>query len=179
MECDFCHQREAVVYFEQLSGNGQKRKICMCVECAAERGISQDPRSIESSIGAIFRELTEVARRVRIDNSRLCPVCGTSLGEIRKTSRVSCPECYAIFKADIKKILENRGVKGSYTGSMPQRLSTVHSVLSDRIALQNKLDAAVATEDYEKAAMYRDYLRALENTAVSDGDEKTLAGGQT
>ena len=52
---------------------------------------------------------------------------------------------------------------------MPQRLSSVHSVLNDRMILQNKLDAAVASEDYEKAAMYRDYLKALENEAVADG----------
>ena len=50
---------------------------------------------------------------------------------------------------------------------MPARLASFHSVLNDRIALQNKLNDAVAHEDYEKAAMYRDYLHALEKHPVS------------
>ena len=54
---------------------------------------------------------------------------------------------------------------------MPQRLSTFRSVLTDRIMLQNKLNAAVEDENYEKAAMYRDYLKALEKKAVSGSDE--------
>ena len=55
---------------------------------------------------------------------------------------------------------------------MPHRLASVHSVLTDRIMLQNKLNAAVEREDYEKAAMYRDYLKALEkNPVYGDGEE--------
>ena len=44
-------------------------------------------------------------------------------------------------------------------------------MLTDRIMLQNKLNAAVEDENYEKAAMYRDYLKALEKKAVSGSDE--------
>ena len=40
------------------------------------------------------------------------------------------------------------------------------------MALQDKLNDAVAKEDYEKAAMYRDYLRALEKNAVSGSGEE-------
>ena len=54
---------------------------------------------------------------------------------------------------------------------MPARLSTIHSVLNDRVILQNKLNDALSREDYEKAAMYRDYLKALEKQSVSDGSE--------
>ena len=98
-------------------------------------------------------------------------MCGTKLGDIRKTGKTGCPECYAIFKNEIRKSLENNGVKGVFKGTMPARLSTVHSVLNDRVILQNKLNDAIEREDYEKAAMYRDYLKALENHAVSDGSD--------
>ncbi len=167
MICDFCHERDAVIFLEQVNSNGQKRKINMCIECAMERGISSDPRSIEASIGDLFKELAVVTKRIVEENSRMCPVCGTSIGEIRKTGLAGCPECYSIFKADIRKFMEKRGISGTYSGTMPERLATVHSVLNDRIILQNKMEAAVAEENYEKAAMYRDYLKALENTAVT------------
>lgn len=171
MVCDFCNERDAVIFLEQVDSNGQKRKINICMECAMERGISPNPKSIESSIGELFKEIANVSKKIIADNSRMCPVCGTSIASIRKSKIVGCPECYAIFKADIRKILNDKGISSFYTGSMPERLSTVHSVLNDRVALQNKMEDAVAHEDYEKAAMYRDYLKALENSAVADGED--------
>ena len=47
----------------------------------------------------------------------------------------------------------------------------MRSVLNDRVILQNKLNIAIQKEDYEKAAMYRDYLKALEKNAVSGSAE--------
>ncbi|MCI7577857.1 MAG: UvrB/UvrC motif-containing protein [Spirochaetia bacterium] len=171
MICDFCHEREAVIFMEQMTGIGQRRKINICLECAMERGISPDPKNIESSIGNLFKELTDVSKKISEKENRICPVCGTSLGEIRKTGKAGCPECYAIFKNDIRQMLENNGVKDVFKGTMPARLSTIHSVLNDRVILQNKLNDALSREDYEKAAMYRDYLKALEKQSVSDGSE--------
>ena len=78
MLCDFCHEREASIFLEQLTNNGQRRKINICMECALERGISSDPKSIESSIGELFKELALVTKRLQRDNNRLCPVCGVS-----------------------------------------------------------------------------------------------------
>lgn len=172
MVCDFCHENEAVIFIEQVSSSGQKRKIGMCMECAIARGISSDPKSIESSIGNLFNEITANVKKLEKENNRLCPVCGTSLAEIKKTGFTGCPECYAIFKDEIQKILLTKGISGNYTGSMPSRLASFKSVLNDRIALQNKLNDAVQKEDYEKAAMYRDYLHALEKNPVagSNGD---------
>ena len=71
MVCDFCHEREAVIFMEQVSGVGQKRKISMCLECAMERGISPDPKSIESSIGDLFKELSDISLLLKKLNWRL------------------------------------------------------------------------------------------------------------
>ncbi|MBQ3798725.1 MAG: DNA helicase UvrBC, partial [Treponema sp.] len=117
MLCDFCKEREAVIFLEQMSGNGQKRKINMCAECAIDRGISSDPRSIEASIGDLFKELANLSRKAQRESRRMCPVCGLSVGEIRKKGLVGCPECYAIFKDDIRKYIMGKGIKGVYTGS--------------------------------------------------------------
>lgn len=173
MVCDFCHEREAVIYMEQSSADGHRRKINMCLECAMERGISPDPKSIQASIGTLFKELADVSKKITEKDNKCCPVCGTFLSEIKKNGKLGCPECYAIFKNEIRKILEDNGIKEFFKGSMPARLSTVRSVLNDRMILQNKLRIAIEKEDYEKAAVYRDYLKALENNAVSGTDEKT------
>ena len=81
MICDFCHEREAVIFMEQTTTDGSRRKINICLECAMERGISPDPKSIESSIGNLFRELANVSKKISERENKLCPVCGTSLNE--------------------------------------------------------------------------------------------------
>jgi protein arginine kinase activator len=169
MLCDFCHEREAVFFIEQV-GPSSRRKLNICMECAVKRGITPDPQSLEKSVGGLFAELSNVSKQIAEEDTRVCPVCGTSLASIRKTNRLGCPECYSIFKKEIADMLKSVGQTGSYTGSMPRRLATFRSVLTDRIELQSKLETALKNEDYEKAAIYRDYLRAIEKSPVADDD---------
>ena len=58
-------------------------------------------------------------------------------------------------------------------------LAQAVSALTDRIWLRTKLEESVANEDYEKAALYRDRLKALEKCAVADGaaEEYTAENG--
>ena len=56
MVCDFCHENDAVIFIEQVSG-GKKRKISVCKSCAEERGLSGDPRSIEKGLANIVKEI--------------------------------------------------------------------------------------------------------------------------
>ena len=91
---------------------------------------------------------------------------------IKSSKKAGCPECYSIFKNEIRELLGKEGIKGSYSGRMPKRLATFRSVLTDRIALQGKLEESLKNEDYEKAAVYRDYLRALEKSPVNGNDDE-------
>ena len=60
MICDFCKKQDAVVFIE-LNGDGGKKHINLCRECAAKSGITGDPKSITS----IFKELTSISDRFR------------------------------------------------------------------------------------------------------------------
>jgi protein arginine kinase activator len=169
MLCDFCHKREAVFFIEQTSRNSHK-KINICMECAVKHGLSPDPQNIQRSIGSLFEEISKAETAANPEESRLCPVCGTSLASIRRTGKAGCPECWEIFKTELVSIMEERGIKGPYTGSMPRRIATFRSSLTDRVDIETKLEESIKNEDYEKAAVYRDYLRALERRSVSAGD---------
>ncbi|QTQ13767.1 UvrB/UvrC motif-containing protein [Treponema parvum] len=168
MVCDFCRKNEAVLFIEQLSVAG-KKKINLCMECAVKYGISPDPKSIESSIGSLFSDFAQKTRTSYEEKSRLCPVCGQSLSGIKRTGYTGCPECYSVFSSEIKEMLKAKNILGPYTGSMPARLTSFRSRITDRMDIQAKLNASLKSENYEKAAMYRDYLKALERSSVSDG----------
>ncbi len=169
MLCDFCHKREAVFFIEQVNKNSRK-KLNICMECAVKRGISPDPHSIEKSIGHLFEEFTEKNKKqseLKSNFEKLCPVCGRKLKDMLSTGQIGCPECYSVFSSELEDLMDKKNIMGKYMGSMPQRLESFHSILTDRAALQSKLEKSIQEENYEKAAMYRDYLKALEKSPVS------------
>ena len=105
------------------------------------------------------------------EDDRLCPVCGISVNEIKMTRKAGCPECYSIFKNEVGEVFKKIGVLPPYKGTLPKRLKNFRSVLTDRIVIQGKLEESLKREDYEKAAVYRDYLKALEKSPVSGGED--------
>lgn len=168
MLCDFCGEREAVLFIEQMSPAG-KKKLNMCVQCATERGISEDPKSIEKSLVNLFAEINNKKQR---EDNKVCPVCGTSLHSIKMLRTTGCTECYSIFQNDIFAIQKNIGVSAPYVGTMPKRLRGFRSSLTDRTLIQAKLEESLKNEDYEKAAFYRDYLKAMEKSPVTGEDNE-------
>mgnify|MGYP002623552117 CR=1 FL=1 len=168
MICDLCGENEAVLFIEQTNAN-TKRKLNLCVDCAREHGVSPDSKSIGRSLVALFDSLLGRAPIAKTEDNRLCPVCGTSVKEIQMARSAGCPECYSIFKKEVKDVFKKIGVT-SYKGTLPKRLKNFRSVLTDRIIIQAKLEESLKHEDYERAAVYRDYLKALEKSPVAGGE---------
>lgn len=103
-------------------------------------------------------------------NVKVCSVCGISYDQILKTQIIGCPECYYTFAEEFSSSLENFGVKGEYKGTLPKHLKGYKSTLVNRVEMQLKLEEAIQKEEYEKAAFYRDYLKALNKEKVSSGE---------
>ena len=172
MICDMCHKKEAIIYVEQTNRLGVK-KINLCRDCAIACGISPESQEIDRQIGSLFKQLKQDRRDQLLKNDRACPVCGRLRSEIVLTGRLGCPECYSIFKTEINEYFAERKIDYPYSGAMPKRLANFRSALTDRVLIRDKLDAAIKNEDYEKAAFYRDYLKAIEKKSVaaeSDGE---------
>lgn len=108
----------------------------------------------------------------KIKSVKVCSVCGTSYDEIIKSQNIGCPECYYTFQEEFKDTLKHHGISGNYKGSLPKRLKGYKSTLVSRVDMQLKLEEAIEKEEYEKAALYRDYLRVLNNEKVSSGEDK-------
>ncbi len=165
MICDICGERDAIVVIQKVSNN-VRHELHLCMKCATERGLVAKNGRLEMSLTGLFED---VAASKKFD--KMCPVCGRRLSDIKKTLKFGCPECYGIFAEELKAVKKEKGMKETYTGSMPERLANFRSVLTDRMLLQSKMEQSVASEDYEKAAIYRDRLKALEKCAVFDGEQ--------
>lgn len=178
MNCDLCKENTAVIFIEQESNSGKKR-ISLCKSCAEQYKIQPDmPLHGNKEIIKLFDKLFEAKTSQDPEASKLCPVCGRSLLLIRKTGITGCSECYQTFPSQIHEMLKTFDVDQIYSGSLPKRLSGFRNTLTDRMDIQLKLEKAIQNEDYEKAAVYRDFLKALDKGCVADGeDSKTFQSG--
>lgn len=170
MLCDLCGESEAVLFIEQTNANN-RRKLNLCFDCARQHGVSPDSKTIGRSLAMLFDSILGRNRaQQKQEDNRLCPVCATSVKEIQMTRRAGCPECYSIFRSEVSVAFKSIGVAPPYRGTLPKRLKNFRSVLTDRIVIQAKLEESLRCEDYEKAAVYRDYLKALEKSPVAGGE---------
>lgn len=109
---------------------------------------------------------------------KVCTVCGSTYDQIVKTQKIGCPECYYTFQEEFLDTLKKNNVSGVYKGSLPKKLKGYKSTLVNRVEMQLKLEEAIAAEEYEKAALYRDYLKVLNSQRVSSAEDKTGEEGE-
>ena len=170
MNCDQCHEREAVVHLTQIV-NEQVTTQHLCERCAAEKGV-ESPGSVEqnpfaklvaASMGKQTPELTLTGSGGR----GTCPRCGATLQDFRESGRLGCAHCWRAFEAPLRDLL--RRLHGS-TVHMGERYAEhvgvePHSNGDAGVAqteLREQLRLAIETENFELAAELRDRLRVLE-----------------
>lgn len=152
MLCEDCGKRNAdVILTTVIDGESTTRHLCR--ECV-KKYRSGD---IQSLLAAI---LSSMSKRTA-DKDIACPKCGTSFAEFRKTGMLGCAECYQAFRGEIEPLMTRLQGRAQHAGRRPP-LSEEEQARRDKIeALRLKMEAAVAIEDFETAAVYRDQLRAV------------------
>ena len=68
MICDICGVRDAMVVVQQVSSSGRK-EVHLCLQCAAQRGLSTHNGKLEMSLASLFES---ISNRMKIQ--RRCPV---------------------------------------------------------------------------------------------------------
>ena len=106
MQCDFC-ENKATVFLTQLI-EGEMKKMCLCEDCAREKGVS-DPAGF--SLADVLLGGGEVAEAGAIVSAgeeaagMVCPTCGFSFAKFQQVGRLGCSVCYDTFRAEIVKRL--------------------------------------------------------------------------
>jgi protein arginine kinase activator len=85
-----------------------------------------------------------------------CPSCGYTIMDIIQTSKLGCVICYQHFKEEITPVLHQFHKNIKHTGKVPKTTLNLHE-------LEGKLQNAIKTEDYEKAAQIRDEIKKLKS----------------
>lgn len=156
-ECQICNVNEATVHLTQFV-DGEVRKLHLCKECAAKSGIN-----VDESMSIADLLLGAAGGGAAQDDGKepdvSCPQCHMRRSDFRKTSRLGCPHCYAAFASDLEEVLDSFQKSRIHKGKTPARLAQRTAWTNAVRALEGRLAAAVAAEDFEEAARLRDQLR--------------------
>ncbi len=156
--CDLC-QKPAVVH-EVVIRNGVTTEVHLCAEHAAEKGYQVPVSPVAQALTQLV-EQTGLARRGR--RSGACPGCGLTIVEFRQSGVLGCPACYDAFQPDLGTLIERAQAGATHhIGRAPPRAVAGADRILRRQRLVQELDAAVAAEQYERAARLRDRLHDLD-----------------
>jgi protein arginine kinase activator len=165
MNCEMCKKNEATVRYTEVV-NKKIIKMNLCEECAKKKGVTiQSPFTIADLLSG----LADLGLRAEEDLEKVCPGCGLSYIDFRKTGRLGCDSCYKAFEKSLQGLLETIHKGTTHVGKVPSRARMEINELTMLKDLEAKLCAAVEKEEFEKAASIRDKLQALKKEVRGGG----------
>ncbi|MFI0347469.1 MAG: UvrB/UvrC motif-containing protein [Chthoniobacterales bacterium] len=157
MLCNLCNINEASVFLTQIV-NGKMKKVNFCEPCSKKKTLSD---SVGFSFPDLLLGLTtsqEVEEEFETISLVTCPTCGFSQVDFKKTGRLGCHLCYAVFEKHLSIMLRNMHGSVVHTGKVPSLFAALRDKKALLQTLQNTLAAAIKEEQYEKAASLRDEI---------------------
>ena len=163
MKCDKCGN--ASVYHSTYIVNGVARSTSLCRECAIKEGVfSTAPTSIFDELMMNFADFLGYEK---IENVA-CPVCKTSLKELKTTGKLGCPNCYEAFREEVSKIINKiapyQKHKQERIKEFAEKQSTKETKAEKIERLRAEMKLAVADERYEDAAKIKKQITRLESS---------------
>lgn len=189
MLCQICKKNPATVHVQEIV-NGEKRIMHFCAECAEKKSMLE-PFLKGMTLAGLLQKISEMEKEGAdepgkqespapdsgedITQKTVCPDCSWSLEQLKKTGRMGCPSCYAVFLPYLRKELagvhrglhfcgrdpEREGAAKKKTGQAPDSAARIR----ERIAtLKKDMAESIRREEYELAADLRDQIGALERS---------------
>lgn len=166
MLCDDCGRNEATVHIVQIGPDGRVEKN-LCQKCAAAYGnfinASKPQRdvSMDDFLKGIFSSANKNRSAGTSQTELICPSCGMSYSDFEQTGKIGCADCYKTFRHQLEPLLRRIHGSSVHRGKIPHRSGSTLELKHEIGVLNKNLQECVAQEEYEKAAEYRDKIRAL------------------
>lgn len=178
MQCTFCKGNEATCHLTKVV-NGKAIEVHVCEKCipelgqadlvdfdiweavaklAAAKGMPDPSKALEP-----VPEEPISAKSLLIPpahKGQVCPSCGFTSEDLRKTGRLGCPDCYSVFAEMLSDVLNDCQKGLQHVGKIPRSQKPLREKM-----LREKLQVAIAAERFEEAATLRDQLKMLEEEA--------------
>ena len=166
MMCEECGIRSANFHLVTII-NGERVERNLCPTCMAKHqkqlpGIDfSNLAGILNSILSGNRDEEEQAKLDAEYEMCTCEQCSMTYAEFRKGGMLGCANCYKAFKTPLTALLQRVHGNTQHAGRVPGGAHSGTSIRMNIDRLRQKLQKAVADEEYEQAAKLRDAIRAL------------------
>jgi len=161
MLCDNCKKREATVRYEE-SINGKNTKINLCSICSQKLGILNN-NFMDSMLFSFFDEPLAIGyKEVKEDK---CNKCSYIFSDYAKTGLLGCNECYTTFEGKLSPIVKKIQGKQEHIKekkNIKNENESINNSKNEIDVLKQELNTAIEKEEYEKAAVIRDKIKALQ-----------------
>jgi protein arginine kinase activator len=141
--------------------DGMEVYLNLCESCASKIQVSPVSEPEADLFSGFFKDVLETEAKPIEDLG--CPVCGSTLSELRSDGRLGCERCYEVFSSELEYLIQNASGARRHRGRLPENLSKMKTILVDKAGLKRKLKKAISNENYERAAKIRDKIERLEN----------------
>ena len=174
MVCSVCNKKEATVHISRIV-NGQKEELYLCEECAKNtEGLNINlelepefnlvsPFTFQSILSGIMDYMNKSSSsNLEQPKEFICEHCGTTYSEFKEKGLLGCSYCYKNFGSTLNSVI--RRVQGNveHIGKIPKTAGKDIVKKKTILDLKENRQKAVAAEEYEKAAEFRDRIREIE-----------------
>lgn len=163
MMCETCGKKVATVHWTEMV-NAAVIKMHLCEACAAAKGLDvNNPAAFPDVLLGLGAQKEPAAK----ERDVACALCHMRISDFKKTSRLGCQACYDTFADELKPLLEAMHKGNQHVGKVPAHKEAKASakteaktgLLPSLAVLRQKLETAIAAEQYEEAAGLRDQIR--------------------
>lgn len=154
--CDHC-AKPAVVH-NTVIVNGKMAEVHLCEDHATAAGIQMPGHApIHQLLGQLAQQVGQARPR-----GPACPECGHTFHDFKTSGLLGCPACYEAFAGTVSPVIERaHGGATEHVGKAPARAGDGRQRAALLQQLVRELDAAVAAEQYERAAQLRDRIKEM------------------
>lgn len=159
MLCEECKKNQATVSITVTSGEDMNTRH-LCPECMKKMELSLAHGDIQSFLSSILAVLSASKTEKQ---QPTCSGCGLTYSDFEQNGRLGCAQCYMDFSEQLKPLLQRIHGRTQHAGRVPASFTNnpQKQIQKQCAELRQKMDEAVASENFEDAAKYRDELRTL------------------
>ncbi len=160
MLCEECGKNQATVSITVTAG-GEVSTRRLCPECMKKMELDLANGDIQSFLSSVLSVMS--GNKTQAEPTLVCSGCGLSYEEFERTGRLGCAQCYRDFSEQLKPLLQRIHGRTQHAGHRPASfVPDAQDLIKEQINdLRQKMNEAVAAENFEDAAKYRDELKAL------------------
>ena len=152
MRCENCKKHTATVRMKH-NRDGKKVDIYLCDTCSGEI-------ELNLLVESLFKGLKMHSNK-QTSQAKTCTGCGITLRGIIKSDNLGCSSCYKTFNQELVPMIKQAHGSHLHQGKFPKRGGQEMEREIKLRKLRELMNQAVVEEDFEKAAMYRDDIKAI------------------